>query len=445
MASFETGASAWPAAASARKRRRTGAVFVSLGFAASMAAFGFGVPAAAQDERPLPPGAFAEMPSGVLELRNWVLATGDNQGRSFVIVDKLHARAAAFDPAGAMLASTPVLLGLAQGDDSPAGIGDRALASIGPADRITPAGRFSGQLGENLAGRTVLWVDYDAAISLHPVATAVISEHRQARLDSATISDNRISYGCINVPAAFYSSVILPLFKDTPGLVYVMPETRSLDEEFFRATASRAPEPARPIAMPASLRLVSAEAQLANQVLAEVNFLRADPVAYVRVLQAYRAQFRGDLVIRPNGISIQTREGVAAVDEAIAYLRVQPPMSPLDADSLRDLAASDHVRDQGLSGSFGHPGADGWDFSRRVARRGGEPYGGENISYGYDTAREIVIQLVVDDAIADRGHRVNLFRPGYVRAGVACGPHPVYSYMCVIDFGYAPTQLALTR
>jgi len=444
MAAFET---ASPAArpAAAPKRGRTGALVTGLGFAISMAAFGLAGAAAASNDGHLQRSAFANTPSGVQELRNWVLETHDNQGQPFVIVDKLNAQAVAFDRTGAMVASAPILLGLAKGDDSPAGIGDRALSSIGPQDRITPAGRFPVQLGENLAGKTVLWVDYDAAVSMHPVATAVISEHRQARLDSPTISDNRISYGCINVPAAFYSSVILPLFKDTPGLVYVMPETRSLDEEFFRATASRAPEPPRPAAMPASLRRVNAEAQLASQVLAEVNLLRADPVAYVRVLQAYRAQFRGDLVIRENGISIQTREGMAAVDEAIAYLRVQPPMSPLDADSLRDLAASDHVRDQGLSGSFGHPGADGWDFSRRVARRGGEPYGGENISYGYDTAREIVIQLVVDDAIADRGHRVNLFRPGYVRAGVACGPHPVYSYMCVIDFGYAPTQLALTQ
>jgi uncharacterized protein YkwD len=363
-----------------------------------------------------------------------------------VIVDKVNAQAAAFDLTGTMVATAPVLLGLARGDDSPAGIGDRALADIGPEDRITPSGRFAAQLGENLGGKTVLWVDYDAAISLHAVVTGRISEQRQARLDSPTPSDNRISYGCINVPEAFFTTVIQPLFKDAPGMVYVLPETRSIDDQFFRRGAALAREPERPVAMPASLRLRSGEAQLASQVLVEVNALRADPVAYVRVLQAYRAQFRGDsLVIRPNGISIQTREGLAAVDEAIAFLRTQPAMPPLDADALRDLAASDHVRDQGMSGSFGHPGADGWDFSRRVARRGGEPYGGENISYGYDTAREIVIQLVVDDDIADRGHRVNIFRPGYVRAGVACGPHPVYSYMCVMDFGYAPTQLALTR
>lgn len=184
-------------------------------------------------------------PATVQELRLWVLATGDNQGRPFVIVDKLDAQASAFDPAGALVGSVPVLLGVARGDDSPPGIGDRALADIGPEDRITPAGRFVAELGENLSGKTVLWVDYDAAVSLHPVATGKPSERRQARLDSPTPSDNRISYGCINVPAAFFQTVVETLFAVTPGIVYVVPETRSLKAEFFDRASQGHPGPSQ--------------------------------------------------------------------------------------------------------------------------------------------------------------------------------------------------------
>lgn len=180
------------------------------------------------------------------------------------------------------------------------------------------------------------------------------------------------------------------------------------------------------------------EAQLAREVMAEMNRLRVDPGGYVAELEAYRLQFDGDIVIRPGRISIQTREGVAAVDEAIQFLRRQAPMAPLRADDLLDLTARDHVEDQGPTGFVGHYGSDGWDFATRAVRRGGDPYGGENISYGYDTAREIIIQLLVDDNVADRGHRVNLFRPGYVRAGVACGRHAIYYFMCVINYGYEP-------
>ncbi|QTC90828.1 CAP domain-containing protein [Brevundimonas goettingensis] len=115
-------------------------------------------------------------------------------------------------------------------------------------------------------------------------------------------------------------------------------------------------------------------------------------------------------------------------------------MAPLSPDLILALTAGDHVADQGPSGFIGHYGSDGWDFATRVTRRGGDPYGGENISYGYDTAREVIIQLLVDDNIADRGHRVNLFRDGYVRAGVSCGPHAVFNHMCVIDYGYEPVK-----
>jgi len=190
--------------------------------------------------------------------------------------------------------------------------------------------------------------------------------------------------------------------------------------------------------MPSGAGPVGGSAQLAHEVLDEMNLLRTDPRGYIAVLEAYRAQFDGDLVIRPGRIRIRTYEGVAAVDEAIRFLRTQAPVAPLTLDHTLALAAGDHVHDQGTNGIVGHYSSDGWDFGVRVSRRGGEPYGGENISYGYDTAREVIIQLLVDDNIADRGHRVNLFRDGFVRAGVGCGPHRTFAYMCVIDYGYPP-------
>jgi uncharacterized protein YkwD len=181
---------------------------------------------------------------------------------------------------------------------------------------------------------------------------------------------------------------------------------------------------------------VGGSEQLAREVHDEMNLMRTDPQGYIRFLEDYRAQFRGDQVFRPGRVTVQTREGVAAVDEAIAFLRRQQPLPPLRFDGVLTLSAKDHVADQGPTGFVGHYGTDGWDFATRVARRGGEPWGGENISYGYDTAREVIIQLLVDDNVRDRGHRVNLFQTGYVRAGVGCGPHAVFYYMCVIDYGY---------
>ena len=59
---------------------------------------------------------------------------------------------------------------------------------------------------------------------------------------------------------------------------------------------------------------------------------------------------------------------------------------------------------------------------------------GENISYGYPAARSIVVTLIVDQGVPDRGHRKNIFCRDFTVAGAACGPHARYGSMCVMDF-----------
>jgi hypothetical protein len=177
------------------------------------------------------------------KVADWVAASGDSQGMPFVIVDKRSARVFVFHANGRLRAAAPALLGLAHGDDSTPGIGDRKLSTIRPDERTTPAGRFLAALGNDLGEKDILWVDYDAAISLHRVYTGNAKEHRLQRLSTATPADNRISYGCINVPADFYDAAIRPAFTGTNGIVYVLPEVRSIHAVF---PAYREAEPAPP-------------------------------------------------------------------------------------------------------------------------------------------------------------------------------------------------------
>jgi len=158
-------------------------------------------------------------------LRQWVLQTGDNEDAPFIIIDKRQARLWLFTAAGQPLGDTPVLLGLAPGDDSVPGIGERAMKDIQKHERTTPAGRFIAEAGRNADGEDIYWIDYDAAVSMHRVRATNPAERRLQRLATPTPDDNRISYGCINVPAQFYNQRIQPTFGSRRGIVYVLPET----------------------------------------------------------------------------------------------------------------------------------------------------------------------------------------------------------------------------
>jgi hypothetical protein len=163
---------------------------------------------------------------------DWVVDSGDNRGMPFVIVDKRDAKVFVFDADRRLRGAAPALLGVARGDDSIPGIGDRKLSDMRPEERTTPAGRFVASLGYNFHGKDILWVDYDGAVSLHRVITTNPTERRLQRLATPTPLDNRISYGCINVPVEFYNNVVSPAFTGTYGIVYVLPETRSIREIF---------------------------------------------------------------------------------------------------------------------------------------------------------------------------------------------------------------------
>lgn len=105
----------------------------------------------------------------VRQLVRWSTATADHQGLPFAVIDKPAARIHVFSAQAQWLGSAPVLLGAAAGDRSAPGIGAKPLAHIRPHERTTPAGRFVTEPGRNLQGDDIVWIDYDAAVSLHRV------------------------------------------------------------------------------------------------------------------------------------------------------------------------------------------------------------------------------------------------------------------------------------
>lgn len=165
-------------------------------------------------------------------LVEWIATADDAGGSPFVVVDKRLAQLHVFDGRARWIASTPVLLGGAVGDDTIDGIGERPIEEVRPEERTTPAGRFVGTRGHNARGEDVVWVDYDAGVSIHRVLTTDPRERRLERLATPTHEDNRISWGCINVPVAFYEARVRPLFAERRAPVYILPEVRPLAQVF---------------------------------------------------------------------------------------------------------------------------------------------------------------------------------------------------------------------
>jgi hypothetical protein len=162
----------------------------------------------------------------------WVVDSANNQDRPFAIVDKHEARLYVFDADGHLTGLTSVLIGLTPGDFSTPGIEQRTPASLMPAERTTPAGRFATQPGRNDKGEEIVWVDYAASLAIHRLRPAPAYEHRAARLASASADDKRISFGCIVVPVDFYENVVATSLGKRRGVVYVLPENSSVQAMF---------------------------------------------------------------------------------------------------------------------------------------------------------------------------------------------------------------------
>ena len=169
----------------------------------------------------------------VVNVAGWVIASGDNRGHPFAVVDKNAAQVLVFNAEGKLKGLAPVLVGSAFGDESAPGVGDRELKDIPLLDRTTPAGRYLAGFGPAAGGKNVLWIDYATAVSIHPLEStrAAKKEKRKERLATATPDDNRITHGCINVSPAFYTKVVSPTFKEG-GVFYVLPDTMTLQYAF---------------------------------------------------------------------------------------------------------------------------------------------------------------------------------------------------------------------
>ena len=169
----------------------------------------------------------------------WVQRSGDAHGRPYAVVDKRSAHIYVFHADGRLAGHSPALLGSAPGDHIAPGVGAHAQTGHVPAnERTTPAGRFEATPGENSSGERVVWVDYDSAFAIHRLRPGFAYQARSGRLAATQAAAKRVSWGCVVVPVPFYLQVVERVLGASRSVVYVLPETRTV-QGFMRALEHR--------------------------------------------------------------------------------------------------------------------------------------------------------------------------------------------------------------
>ena len=177
---------------------------------------------------------------------------------------------------------------------------------------------------------------------------------------------------------------------------------------------------------------------LEQAVLNEMNFARTDPSGYVT----------SRLEPLKTTSSIHTQYSttfLTVLDECIAEMNTMSALPALTWGGRLRMSAMEWVNIQGAGTEREDHGPDP-NLQARVSKYCTWTSMGENLSYGYLTAQDIVIALIVDDGVADRGHRYNILNYApknkttagtYTHAGVAIGDHGYYGAMSMCAINYA--------
>ncbi|MDD9868216.1 MAG: CAP domain-containing protein [Candidatus Campbellbacteria bacterium] len=176
------------------------------------------------------------------------------------------------------------------------------------------------------------------------------------------------------------------------------------------------------------------------QLLAEMNIARTTPSKYLSSrIMPYHNSIKQDggqwYIQKESNLRLLLIEGKTATQILLDYLAKAQPRKALVYDANLEKAARDHAKDIGASGQLSHTGSGGSSISQRVSKYTTWKAVGENISYGANNPKEVIINLMVDDGVTNRGHRDNIMSTNFGRAGAHCTSHnSQYKTVCVIVY-----------
>ena len=175
--------------------------------------------------------------------------------------------------------------------------------------------------------------------------------------------------------------------------------------------------------------------ELQNELFIYQNKLRKDPHSFIPLLEVWLTKYKENTLQLQNENPLRTFEGQKGAEDAIEFLKKQKPIPELIYNEQLSRAATDHAIDIGQNGLTGHEGSrDSTLFERIEKYIEWDGACAENLDFGFKTAQNIILNLLIDDGCADRNQRQNLFNPVYVYAGIGCSTHRDYGYCSVFVY-----------
>ena len=173
-----------------------------------------------------------------------------------------------------------------------------------------------------------------------------------------------------------------------------------------------------------------------QQILEEINLVRTNPKAYIEILRERLSTFNDMDYVDEVGRKMRSHEGTKAICECIEVLKNTEPMKALNMNKNLCQSAIWLANDNVYSGKTGHIGSDGSTFVERMKRVGFVNYHcSENSAYGFFTARDFLLNFLIDDGLKGRGRRANILNRSFNQVGIGLvAGHPKYNSVLIIDF-----------
>ena len=170
-----------------------------------------------------------------------------------------------------------------------------------------------------------------------------------------------------------------------------------------------------------------------RRIIIELNKARSNPSRYAEeAVKPLFDHYEDHLLKLPGMVPVYSKEGVWAARELYDYLKASRSRQVLWPAEGMCRAAADHVKDQFGSRKVGHIGSDGSLPHERISRYGAAHVTSEALAYGNRSGGLIVLQLLVDDGVLNRGHRKALLDPRLGKIGLSIGPNPIFGRTCDI-------------